>query len=141
MRNPTAPRERGSLRALLLVLVLATGACEEENTLDPSLIDVTELQDIFTFEVHGLDQVTDAERYLWVMTGDQATVEVTSGLTGGSAFLQIRGGNGEVVYGEDIQAEVDGVTEVNTSGIWQIDVVFEKASGEFGFALERDTIP
>ena len=116
-------------------------ACEDENTLDENLITVTELQDVFVFTVTGLDDVTDARRYLWAMTGNQATVDVTPGITGGSAFFQIRGGNGDVVYAEDVQSEVDGVTEENIFGLWQIDIVFEKASGEFSIALARDTIP
>jgi hypothetical protein len=75
------------------------------------------------------------------MTGDQATVDVTSSLSDGSAFLQIRGGDGVVVYAEDIRTIADDTTKTNTPGLWQIDVVIEKASGDFSFTLERDTIP
>jgi hypothetical protein len=137
----TPSRVRCALGLPLIALALSSAACEDENSLDPSLVTVTELQDFFMFSVTGLDRVTDAERYLWLMTGDQATVDVTSGLTGGSAFLQIRGADGEIVYAEDIQSQGDGTTDVSTAGLWQIDIVFEKASGELDFSLERDTIP
>jgi hypothetical protein len=136
-------RRRSRARGGLFVLVTLAAACSEDtNTLDHSLVTVVELQDLFTYTVTGLDNVSDVDpQRLWLMTGTEATVDVTSGITGGSVLLQIRGGNGEVVYLEDIADEVDTVTEANTSGIWQIDLVFEKASGEFTFTLERDTIP
>lgn len=129
-------------RALFLPLLVITTACqEEENTLDPSQITYSDLPDIFTFSVTGMDNVTDHEPFLWTMTGNQATVDVTSGLTGGSAFLQMRGGNGQIVFAEDLRAGVDTVTDVNFPGLWQIDIVFEKADGDISIALERDTIP
>jgi hypothetical protein len=125
----------------LLGLALLLAACEEENTLNPALVTTTQLSDLFSYGVVGLENVSDADRYLWLMTGDQATVDVSPALSGGSAFLQIRSGDGEIVYAENIGDEVDGVTDVGFSGIWQIDIIFDKASGGFGFELERDTIP
>jgi hypothetical protein len=128
--------------ALLSAVPVFSAACsEEENTLDPTLVTITDLPDVFMFSVTGLDNVTDHERFLWTMTGDQATVDITSGLTGGSAFLQMRGGNGQVAYAEDIRSEVDGTTDVSLPGLWQIDIVLDKADGEFSISLERDTIP
>jgi hypothetical protein len=128
--------------ALVLAMpVFSTACAEEENTLDPTLVTIIDLPDVFMFSVTGLDNVTDHERFLWTMTGDQATVDITSGLTGGSAFLQMRGGNGKVIYAEDIRSEVGGTTDVSLPGLWQIDIVFERADGEFSISLERDTIP
>jgi hypothetical protein len=125
----------------LLGLTLLLAACEQENTLNPAFVTTTQLSDLFSYGVVGLENVSDADRYLWLMTGDQATVDVSPALSGGSAFLQIRSGDGEIVYAENIGDEVDGVTDVGFSGIWQIDIIFDKASGGFGFELERDTIP
>jgi hypothetical protein len=128
--------------ALVLAVPVLSAACgEEENALDPTLVTITDLPDVFMFSVAGLDNVTDHERFLWTMTGDQATVDVSSDVTGGSVFLQMRGGNGQVIYAENIQSEVDGVTDVSIPGLWQIDIVFEKADGELSISLERDTIP
>jgi len=135
MRSPTC------LALLLAVPVFVAACAEEENTLDPTLVTITDLPDVFMFSVTGLDNVTDHERFLWTMTGDQAAIDITSGLTGGSAFLQMRGGNGQVIYAEDIGSEVGGTTDVSIPGLWQIDIVFEKADGEFSISLERDTIP
>ena len=139
MRTRTRSRAR---RALFLPLLLLAASCqEEENTLDPSQITYSDLPDIFTFSVTGMDNVTDHEPFLWTMTGDQATVDVTSGITGGSAFLQLRGGNGQIVFAEDLRSGIDTVTAVSVPGLWQIDIVFEKADGDISIAIERDTIP
>ena len=133
---------RGAHGALLALVTLAAACSEDTNTLDLSLVTVVDLQDLFTYSVTGLDNVSDVDpQRLWLMTGTEATVDVTSGITGGSVLLQIRGGDGTVVYLEDIADQVDTVTTANTGGIWQIDLVFQKASGEFSFTLERDTIP
>ena len=139
MRNPM--RSLTGWALLLAVPVFSAACGEEENTLDPTLVTITDLPDVFMFSVTGLDNVTDHERFLWTMTGDQAAIDITSGLTGGSAFLQMRGGNGQVIYAEDIRSAVDGTTDVSVPGLWQIDIVFEKADGEFSISLERDTIP
>lgn len=120
-----------------LTLAACLGACEDENALEDSLITVDALTDIFSFSVSGLDRMTGAKSYLWATTGNQVTVDVTSGLSGGSAFLQIRGGDGEVVYAEDIESQIDGLTEESFPGIWQVVVVIEKASGDFSIALAR----
>jgi hypothetical protein len=125
----------------LLALAMLLASCEEENTLSRALVTATELSDYFSYSVVGLERVSDADRALWLMTGTQATVDVSPALSGGSAFLQIRGGDGEIVYAENIGDEVDGLTEVGIAGIWQIDIIYDKASGGFGFELERDTVP
>ena len=139
MRRVTRSHAR---RALVLPLLILAAACqEEENTLDPSQITYSDLPDIFSFSVTGMDNVTDHEPFLWTMTGDQATVDVISGLTGGSGFLQVRGGNGQIVLAEDLRSGLDTVTAVNFPGLWQIDIVFEKADGDISIALERDTLP
>jgi len=135
-------RTRWGARGALLALATLAAACEDPNTLDDAVITVVELPDLFTYTATGLDNVSDVDaQRLWFMGGTEASVDVTSGITRGSVLLQIRGGNGQVVYLEDIVDEVDTVTTPNIAGIWQIDLVFQKASGEFSFTVERDTIP
>jgi len=125
----------------LLALSLLLAACEQQNALDRTLITSTQLSDYFTYGVSGLENVTDADRQWWVVTGDRAIVDVTPALSSGTAFLQIRGGNGEIVYAENIDNEVDGLTDTNVAGVWQIDIIYDKVSGGFSFELARDTVP
>ena len=92
-------------------------------------------------------------RCLAVALGPDVTVNcIAPGLVEGTRMAQrvpqevVDGALKQVVLGrcgsaQDIADQVDSVTAENTPGIWQIDLVFEKASGEFTFTLERDTIP
>jgi hypothetical protein len=121
--------------------VIQLAACEDPNTLDPTLVSTTERSDYLTYAVVGLENVSDADRRFLSMTGNEALVDVSPSLTSGAAFLQIRGGDGAIVYAEDIGTEVDGVTDIGIPGIWQIDVIYEEASGGFEFLIERDTVP
>ena len=133
---------RSAARGALCALVTFTAACgEDPNTLDPNIVTLVELQDFFSYSVTGLDNVTDFKRHWWVMGGDQAIIDVTSGITDGSVLLQLRGGDGTVVYLEDIADAVDTLTAASFPGVWQLDVIYDEASGDFSFTLERDTIP
>jgi hypothetical protein len=130
------------IRSLALVaLTVLLGACEKGNVLDDSLVTVTDLSDIFTFSVVGLENVTDSRRYFPFMSADTVIVDVTSALTDGNVYLQVRTADGTVVYGENVGDEIDTVTSATVAGIWQVDIIFQKASGGFGIRLERDTVP
>ncbi|HET9947363.1 MAG TPA: hypothetical protein VFQ22_00425 [Longimicrobiales bacterium] len=129
--------EPSSLPALVLVSTLLLGACESATTLPDDLAVVNNLPDHFTYEVAGLDVVTDAVRYFWPVTGTPVAVDVTSNLSSGSVRLQLRDGNGDVVYSEDIADAVDDLDVTGLIGLWQIDLVFREASGSFSFQATR----
>ncbi len=125
-----------------MLLAASTGlaACESTNTLDLNLVTTVHLQDYFSFDVNGLDNVSDAARYFWVTTGQRVVVDVTPAITGGTAILQLRDTNGTIKYREDIGDGVDSTTTTGISGVWQVDVVLTKVTGAFSFTLERDTL-
>ena len=133
-------RTKPSINATRWLAIVALAACESANPLDEAQINAIGFPDQFTFSVTALDEVTDGRRYLWTVTGPRITVDVTSGITSGSAVLQIRGGDAQVVYSEDIRDAIDTLTVPNVLGQWQIDVVLEKATGEFSFALAREAV-
>ena len=115
---------------------MALVGCESTNTLELSQVTVVNLSDNFAFSVTALDNVSHAEPYLWGMTGTEAVVDVTQSISSGAAILQIRDGGGTVVYQEDIGDQVDS-TFVGRAGLWQINVVLTKVSGEFSFTVLR----
>ena len=137
MHIPRRPKVLGAV----LLASLALAACEDTNTLDLNLVTTVHLQDYFSFEVNGLDNVSDAERYFWVTTGQRVTVDVTPAITSGTAILQLRDTNGTIKYREDVGDGVDSTTTSGIAGIWQVDIVLTGVSGGFSFTLERDTVP
>lgn len=136
MSIPRRPKVLG----LLLLTSVGLAACESTNTLDPNLITTVHLQDFFSFDVNGLDNVSDAERYFWVTTGQRVVVDVTPSITSGTAILQLRDTNGTIKYREDIGDGVDTTTATGIAGIWQVDIVLTEVTGAFSFTLERDTL-
>ena len=115
---------------------MALAGCESTNSLELSQVTVVNLSDAFSFSVTALDNVSDSEQHLWGMTGTEVAVDVTQSISSGDAILQIRDGGGTVVYQEDIGDQVDS-TFVGLTGLWQIDVVLTKVSGEFSFTVAR----
>jgi hypothetical protein len=127
--------------AIVLATAGALAACESENALDTNLITFTSLSDQFSFSVNGLDNVTGGVQYFWPMTGTQADVDVTQGISSGTAIIQIRDGAGVVRYQEDARDEVDSTTVAGAQGFWQVSVVLTKVTGEFSFVVSRhDTL-
>ncbi|MSR20482.1 MAG: hypothetical protein EXR91_05830 [Gemmatimonadetes bacterium] len=123
------------LPALAVVAAISLAGCESTNTLDPSQITVVSLSDYFSFSATALDNVSDGERYFLSMTATQAVVDVTQAISSGTAILQIRGGGGTVFYQEDIKTRSTLRTPLAAAGLWQVDVVLTKVSGEFSFTI------
>lgn len=131
---------RPKVLSMLLLASMGLAACEDTNTLDLNLVTTVHLQDYFSFEVSGLDNVSDAERYFWVTTGQEVIVDVTPSITSGTAILQLRDTNGTIKYREDVADGVDSTTTSGIAGIWQVDIVLTEVTGGFSFTLERDTV-
>lgn len=136
MSIPRRPKVLG----VFLVASTALAACESTNTLDLNLVTTVQLQDFFSFDVNGLDNVSDSERYFWVTTGQRVAVDVTPAITSGTAILQLRDANGTIKYREDVGDGVDTTTTTGIAGVWQVDIVLTKVTGAFSFTLERDTL-
>jgi hypothetical protein len=136
MNIPRRPEVLG----VLLFASMGLAACEDTNTLDLNLVTTVQLQDYFSFDVNGLDNVSDAARYFWVTTGQAVVVDVTPSITKGTAILQLRDTNGTVKYRENIADGVDTTTTSGIAGIWQVDIVLTEVTGGFSFTLERDTV-
>lgn len=137
MNIPRRPKVLGAC----LFASIALAACESTNTLDLNLVTTVHLQDFFSFDVNGLDNVSDAARYFWVTTGQRVVVDVTPSITQGTAILQLRDTNGTIKYRESIGDGVDTTTATGIAGIWQVDIVLTEVGGGFSFTLERDTLP
>lgn len=120
----------------MVAAAMALAGCESTNSLEPNQVTVVNLSDDFSFSVTALDNVSDGEQHLWGMTGTQVEVDVTQSISSGNAILQIRDGGGTVVYQENIGDAVDS-TFAGLTGLWQVDVVLTKVSGEFSFTILR----
>jgi hypothetical protein len=127
----------GSRAWLWLLTTVALVGCEDPNQLNLGDYTVVNLPDRFEFLATGLNNVSDGARFLWTITGTQASVDITQAITKGSARLQLKDPNGTVVYSELVKDDSDGTTSVGGPGIWQVDLVLTEVSGDIAFRLDR----
>jgi len=125
---------------LSATLLLLTGCGDSSNGIGPeNQLEVTNAVDQFQFQLTALEKVTDRRRYDWENTGPRATIDISQAITGGSATLTIRDGEGTVLYNAEISQENETTTPAGVSGTWEIEVVLTKCTGTFNFRVQKAT--
>jgi hypothetical protein len=115
-------------------------ACGGGNVIGPdNQLEVTNAPDDFQFQVSNLTDVSQTLTYTWTNTGTQATVDISQAITAGSVILTIRDQDGAFMYTDDLREDNDGDTAAGRSGIWEIEIRIEAASGTFNFRVQRKT--
>ncbi len=129
------PRPATGFATLLAALTLA---CSSSNTIGPAnQLQVTNATDNFQFQVSNLGNVTQTLSYTWANTGDSASINQASALTGGAATLTIRGPAGTVLYQAGLQNNGTFHSQKGTVGAWQIQVVLSGADGTVNFRVQK----
>ncbi len=124
--------------AVFAAIVLAA-ACGKSSTgpLAPFQPQINNLTDNFSFQATGVTNVTWTYTYRWTNTGDSATVNQATTITGGSATLTILDKNGTQVYSRSLNGNgTFGVTK-GVAGSWTIRVVFTNYSGTVNFNAQK----
>lgn len=130
---------RVSLRRTCAVLAIAAvAACDSSNVIGPAnQLQVTNATDDFQFQVTDLGNVTQTLTYSWANTGDSASINQSSAITGGSATLTVRGPTGTQLYQSNLTANGTFFTALGATGNWQIQVVLNKADGDVNFRIQK----
>ncbi len=126
------------------LLILAAGlalnvACgDSANTIGPgNQLQVTNAADDFQWQVSNLDGVDQTLRYTWSNTGDSASVNQATALTGGTATITIRDASGAQVYTRSLTDNGTYPTITGTTGAWQITVRLSNAKGTINFRVQK----
>lgn len=123
----------GCAVAAMAVLV----ACNSTSSLAPFQPQINNAPDNFQFQATGVTKVTATYTYTWSNSGDSATVNQATTITGGSATLTISDNNGTQVYSQSLSANgTFGVTK-GLHGTWTIKVVFTNYSGTVNFRAQK----
>lgn len=129
-----------SIRRRVLVVPALMIACGGANVIGPSnQLEVNSATDNFQFQVSNLENVTQTLNYSWTNTGTQAVVDISPGMTAGSAMLTITDADGTVVYQADLADDMDGDTSVGVAGDWSIDLQLDGVDGTLNFRVQRKT--
>jgi hypothetical protein len=126
------------LTTLAAVGILLAACSDGANLIGPSnQLQVTNATDNFQFQVTNLSNVQQTLRYTWTTTGDSATVNQASAITGGTAALTIRDQVGAVVYQATLASNGTFGTLTSTAGAWQIEVKLTSADGTVNFRVQK----
>ncbi len=129
---------RAATAGAIVLGALAALGCSSENTIGPAnQLQVTNAPDNFQWQVSNLANVTQTLSYSWANTGDSASINQASSLTGGTAALTVRGPTGTVLYQSGLQANGTFQSQRGTAGTWTIQVTLSKADGTLNFRVQK----
>jgi hypothetical protein len=121
---------------VLLTCVALLAACRSSTSLAPFQPQINNVADNFQFQATGVTNVTWTYTYKWSNSGDSATVNQATTITGGSATLTISDNNG-TLYSQSLSANgTFGMTK-GLHGSWTIKVVFTNYSGTVNFRVQK----
>ncbi len=129
--------------AVMVALPAAAGvmaACSStaSGLIGPSnQLQVTDTTNNFQFQVSALTGVTQTLKYNWLNTGDSASVNQASTLTGGTATLTIQDSTGTQLYSASLTNNGTFKTLKGHAGTWQIQVAISGASGTLNFRVQK----
>jgi hypothetical protein len=126
--------------AAAVLLPTAVGffaACSSSTSLAPFQPQINNVADNFQFQATGVKNVSSTFTYNWSNSGDSATVNQATTVTGGSATLTISDNNGTQLYSQSLSANgTFGMTK-GLHGSWTIRVVFTNYSGTVNFRVQK----
>ena len=130
---------RTRLVSILADVGVILGACSGgANLVGPSnQLQVTNATDDFQFQVTNLSSVQQTLRYTWTITGDSASVNQASAITGGTATLTVRDPGGAVVYQANLTSNGTFHTSKSTPGAWGVEVKLANVTGTVNFRLQK----
>jgi hypothetical protein len=123
--------------AALAVVALAAGCGNSTGPLAPYQPQINNITDDFQFQATGVANVTWTYTYSWLNSGDSATVNQATTITGGTAVLTIADSTGAQLYSQSLSANgTFGMTK-GIHGHWTVKVVFTNYSGTVNFRVQK----
>ncbi|MBK7715463.1 MAG: hypothetical protein IPI38_08570 [Gemmatimonadetes bacterium] len=127
-----------TFRALTAALLLAACGGDGSNGIGPgNQLQVTNAADDFQLQVTSMHNVTETLRYAWTNTGDSASINQATVVTGGTATLTLRGPDSTVVYQSDLTGNGTFQSTLSTAGTWFIELRLRQADGDVNFRVQK----
>jgi hypothetical protein len=121
---------------VILISMFIFFGCED-NGLAPYEPEINNVLDNFQFQATGMNDVGYTGEFIWVNSGDSATVDQSpsEGLSG-TATLLIFDADGTRVYSGDLADDGTFGTAAGTSGNWTIRITFINVTGTVNFRVQ-----
>lgn len=125
-------------RALQMVAVILTASFLEcsPDLVTPYVPVVTNQVDNFEYQV-PVNGVTITVRYVWTNTGNAATVNLQSNITGGAATVSINDPEGGLIFTHALDGSGDMGTSGGSTGDWMITVTLSNTRGTVHFTVQK----
>lgn len=134
----SAPRLGSTARVLAIVAVVLAAACGDSTApLAPFQPQINNATDNFQLQATGVSNVTWTFVYTWANSGDSATVNQATTVTGGSAMLTIADKNGTQLYSQSLSANGTFGMSKGVAGNWTITVTLTNYSGTLNFRVQK----
>lgn len=123
---------------VMFAAIVLTSACgNSTGPLAPYQPQINNAADDFQFQATDVAGISWTYSYAWANSGDSATVNQATTITGGSATLEILDHNGATVYSQSLAGNgTFGMTK-GVAGSWTIRVVFTNYSGTVNFRVQK----
>jgi hypothetical protein len=115
----------------------AAGCKNSSGPLAPYQPQINNLTDNFQFQASGVQAVTWTYNYQWLNTGDSATVNQATTVSGGSAVLTIADSTGTQLYSQSLSANGTFGMKKGIHGHWNVKVQFVNYSGTINFRVQK----
>ena len=123
--------------AVVAALVAAAACGNGTGPLAPFQPQINNAPDNFQFQATGVTNATWTYTYTWSNTGDSATVNHSTTITGGSATITIFNRDGTQLYSQPLKpSATEGMTK-GLAGTWTIRIVFTNYSGTVNFRVQK----
>lgn len=135
MRTSRIPR---AVAAVVLTTIAVLAACSNSTgPLAPFQPQISNLADNFQFQATGVTNATWTYTYSWSNSGDSATVNQATTVTGGAATLIVFDKNGTQLYSQSLSANGTFGMIKGVAGSWTVKVVFTGYSGTVNFRVQK----
>ena len=131
---------RSVLSALVLALVafpIGCGNDSKSTSLAPFQPEIVNVQDNFSFQATGVENVSTTLTYTWQNSGSQATIDHSSVVTDGTASVTIYDTNDSLMYTRGLVASGSEPSAVGQTGAWRIVVTLANCSGTLNFRVQK----
>ncbi len=142
-----SPRKASILSTLALTLVATAaltgcggGDSTGGNVLAPQFQpEIVNSIDDFQFQTTGVTGVTQTLNYSWRNTGQQANVNQSCSLTGGTATLVLNDSTGAQVYSRSLNDNGTFQTVVGSPSAWSMQIILTNVTGTLNFRCQKKT--
>jgi hypothetical protein len=130
-------RQRQIVIAALAALTLLGCGSNSSGPLAPYEPQINNLTDNFQFQASNVSDITWTYTYQWLNTGDSATVNQATTVSGGSATLTISDSTGAQLYSQSLSANGTFGMVKGVHGHWTVKVQFFNYGGTVNFRVQK----